>query len=447
MSFTSLLPAPKHSQSVPEDNFNAEQKNKELAVRALTHQKDEQDIERSVFDSAITNNLKFQDFVPIRQKDFGLQIPLPSQNEIDETYRRTKGIFEQILLKNTQPEAATIRNNQRALENTQEILVHSTGGKSNRKLKVIEHAKDPLQPNAHRAKKVVAPPVDEPMTPIFHKTDSVETAKKVSKEEKDMWKIPPAISSWKNPNGYTIGIDKRLAMDGRYNKDKMQAHEINDGFSQLSAALEMADRKARQELKLKAEAKKQIAEDENREKGEKLRILAQKAREERSRQRNKRSHRAIDDGYNNEATHREAIRKSRREELERDIRKSKMSTADRLRELAYSQGREVSEKVVLGAAKSTNSSGAHYDSRLFTKGANTQAKRGEGQVYDNPLFSQLGSSYRANLNKLDKDVEDEASMSAGQTKPIEFTAATDNNDADKEKEEHKEYGLSKKDDL
>lgn len=447
MSFTSLLPAPKHSQDGPKENLDVEQKNKEVAVQALIHQKDGSELERSVFDSNIANNLKFQDFVPIRQTNFNLQIPLPSQDEINKTYQRTKEIFERILLKSTQPEGANIKNNQNTLEKTGEISVHTSGGKSNRKLKVIEHAKDPLQPNAHKAKKVVAPPVEEPITPIFHKTDSVESTKKVSKEEKDMWKILPAISSWKNPNGYTIGIEKRLAMDGRYNKEQMQAHEINDGFLQLSAALEKADQKARKELKLKAEAKKQIAENENREKEEKLRILAQKAREERSRQRFKRSHKNIEDGYHDDVARREVIRKTRREELEKDLRKSKMSTADRLRQLAYSQGREISEKVVLGAAKSTHSSGVHYDSRLFTKGASTQVKRNEEQVYDNPLFSQLGSSYRANLNKLDKDVEDEASVSAGQTKPIEFTAADEQNDFPNEKKEHKEYGLSKDNNL
>lgn len=443
MSFSSLLPAPKHSYNVPKNNLDTKQKSKELAVQALTHQKNEEDVEKPVLDSAIANNLRFQDFVPIRQRNFDLQIPLPSQNEIDETYQRTKEIFEKILLKNTQPDAASIKNNQQVLENTNEILVHNSGGNFNRKLRVVEHAKDPLQPNAHRAKKIVAPPVDEPITPVFHKTDSAETTNKVSKEEKDMWKIPPAISSWKNPNGYTIGIDKRLTMDGRYNRDQMQAHEINDGFLELSAALEKADRKARQELKLKAEAKKQIAEEETREKEEKLRILAQKSREERSLKRNKRVYGTIEDGYNDEVRHRETIKRTRKEELEKDIKKSKMSTADRLRQLAYSQGREVSEKVVLGAAKSTNFTGAHHDVRLFTKGAHTQLKRSEEQVYDSPLFSQLGSSYRANLNKLDKDVEDEMSSSAGQTKPIEFTTASGQNDQDEKEEEHKEYGLSK----
>ena len=35
-----------------------------------------------------------------------------------------------------------------------------------------------------------------------------------AKDQQD-WKIPPCISNWKNPKGYTIPLDKRLAADGR----------------------------------------------------------------------------------------------------------------------------------------------------------------------------------------------------------------------------------------
>ena len=35
-----------------------------------------------------------------------------------------------------------------------------------------------------------------------------------AKDQAD-WKIPPCISNWKNPKGYTIPLDKRLAADGR----------------------------------------------------------------------------------------------------------------------------------------------------------------------------------------------------------------------------------------
>ena len=34
-------------------------------------------------------------------------------------------------------------------------------------------------------------------------------------KEQQEWKIPPCISNWKNPRGYTIPLDKRLAADGR----------------------------------------------------------------------------------------------------------------------------------------------------------------------------------------------------------------------------------------
>ena len=37
----------------------------------------------------------------------------------------------------------------------------------------------------------------------------------VTVKEQQEWKIPPCISNWKNPRGYTIPLDKRLAADGR----------------------------------------------------------------------------------------------------------------------------------------------------------------------------------------------------------------------------------------
>ncbi|CDH15034.1 related to Pre-mRNA-processing protein 45 [Zygosaccharomyces bailii ISA1307] len=442
MSFTSLLPSPKNSKEDAQRKTLLEQRSKDSAVKVLTHQSDEQESETSVFDSVVASNLNFQDFVPMRQRNFNLELPKPSQEEIENCYHRTKQVFDSILSKSTQPATAISKSTRQVHNSAYDVEVSAAGSQARKLVRITEHAKDPLQPNVIKAKKVVTPAVEEPATPIFHKTDSAEINKKLSKEEKDMWKIPPAISSWKNPNGYTIGLEKRLAMDGRYSKEQMQAHEINNGFEKLSTALEIADRKARQELKLRAEAKKQIALDESREKEEKLRLLAQKAREERSRLRNKRNYQSIENGGPeiDSAVHRAAIRKSRKEELERDSRRSKMSTADRLRELAYSQGREISEKVILGAAKSTDTQEVHYDSRLFSRGANAQAKRNEEQLYDSPLFLQQGANYRANLSKLDRIVEDHVSAKSTQIQPIQFTAEGDS----EPKRNDKKYGLEKK---
>lgn len=459
MSFTSLLPPPKYSKKDQEAHQSQVQRSRELALKALTDDAEQGNElhQESSFDSLIASKLSFQDFVPIRQRNFNLEIPKPSHEEIEMTYNRTKQIFDRIILKTIQPEAATVKSSRQANDNAYKIEYPSGNSKS-RVLKIVERAQDPLQPNTIKAGKVIAPPVEEPDTPIFHKTGGSESDKKLSKEERDKWDIPAAISSWKNPNGYTIGLDKRMAMDARYNKDQMKPHEVSDGFTKLSEALEAADRKAREEIKLRAEAKRQLAEEETREREEKLRLLAQKAREERENQRR------VQSRYNVKslggqrpaefaANQREIVRKSRREEIERDIRRSKMSTADRLRELAYSQGRDISEKVVLGAAKATESSETHYDSRLFSKGANAQAKRNEEQVYDKPLFAQQtrDTSYRANLQKIDSMIRDEDSLEnmskekrfseADATKgPIRFTKSGEASDTDK----GKEYGLQNK---
>ena len=50
-----------------------------------------------------------------------------------------------------------------------------------------------------------APPVPQMHSPPRNIT---------AKDQQD-WKIPPCISNWKNPKGYTIPLDKRLAADGR----------------------------------------------------------------------------------------------------------------------------------------------------------------------------------------------------------------------------------------
>lgn len=90
--------------------------------------------------------------------------------------------------------------------------------------------------------------------------------------------IPPCISNWKNAKGYTIPLDKRLAADGR----GVQKITINDNFARLSEALFVADRHARQEVKIRNEMATKVVEKEKRDKEDQLRALAQRARDERN---------------------------------------------------------------------------------------------------------------------------------------------------------------------
>ena len=464
MLFSSLLPVPKHSKK-PDSNADKtyKERNREATLQAILKEsskkndKDDSTASTNILDSTMMDGVSFQDFVPLRQRNFNMEIPLPTQQQIDETFQRTKKAFDKIVMLNAKPASSIIQSSQKANENAYEVQ-HSSltgdGAIKSRVFKIVQHAHDPLQPNTIKAKKVIAPVIEEGQTPIFHKTDTgVTTEKTLTKEERDQWNIPTAISSWKNPNGYTVELDTRLALDARFNKNNMQAYEINEKFSQLSSALENADKKARQRLKLKAEAKRQLAEEQLREKEENLKLLAQKARVERERSLKGRYKGSITENGDSSdaASARYAVNKIRKKEIEKDIRKSKMSTVDRLRELAYAQGRDISEKVVLGAAKATETAEVNYDSRLFSKGANAQAKRSEDQVYDNPLFVQqnINNIYRTNLTKLDNVIQEEDNIgdnsnnnsTAVNSEPIQFTEAEKSTD----KKKDSEFGLQVED--
>lgn len=78
--------------------------------------------------------------------------------------------------------------------------------------------------------------------------------------------------------GYTIPLDKRLAADGR----GMQSVHINENFAKLAEALYIADRKAREAVEVRAQIEKKMAQKEKEKREEGLRMLAQKARDERA---------------------------------------------------------------------------------------------------------------------------------------------------------------------
>ena len=86
------------------------------------------------------------------------------------------------------------------------------------------------------------------------------------------------MSNWKNPKGYTIPLDKRLAADGR----GMQSVHINENFSKFAEALYIADRKAREAIEMRAKVEQTIAQKEKAKKEEDLKNLANQVREQRS---------------------------------------------------------------------------------------------------------------------------------------------------------------------
>lgn len=383
--FSSLLPSPK--RKVTDINTTLKAKSEEFTPNAIN------------FDHIYSNDqfsLSFQDFVPLRQRNFDMKLPFPTEEEISQVYAKTKLHFDKLISKQNNNNKAINQNSGKNDENLKYITYKSTNPLNNnqeissRIIKITEHVADPLQPHMYKINKSLPYLHEEISTPIHHKSDN--PSNQITKEERDKWNIPAAISSWKNPNGYTIAIDKRVAMDSRYNKNSHKPYELNDGFLKLSDALDKAEQKARHEIQARAEAKKILAEQETLKKEEQLKLLAKQARDEREKTKYKRiKYDDTKEKVNRDTTKRELIRKERREQLEKDHKFSQMTTANKLRLLAYSQERDISEKVILGAVKGMENNEDLYDSRFFLKGAGSISTR-ENQIYDAPLFLQEETS-------------------------------------------------------
>lgn len=350
----------------------------------------------------------FKDLIPLRQRaDAGeLDLARPSEEEVEATKERTAKALAvlvqgQTVAQNPKNVKGRSKDEPTFVRYTPTAQMGEAQGKT-RILKIQQRQLDPLEPPKFKHKKIPRGPPSPP-PPVLH-----SPPRKLTAEDQEMWKIPPPISNWKNPKGYTVPLDKRLAADGR----GLQDITINDKFAQFSEALFAADRHARDEVKQRAIMQQRLAEKEKLQKEENLRKLAQQAREERQnatrRRRSSRSTSGSDseDDEEAEARRREEARRERRQEDKKELRQSRMGTERRIQMLAREQNRDISEKVALGLAKPTQSGESMYDSRLFNQSAGFEAGFNEDQAYDKPLFAAqdaISSIYRPSVANQDDD--------------------------------------------
>jgi SNW domain-containing protein 1 len=176
-----------------------------------------------------------------------------------------------------------------------------------------------------------------------------------------------------------------------------------------------------------------LAEKEKAQKEENLRMLAQRAREERSgvapsknsavataqsravmksglagygsdseaesEASDREERRGEEEEEEDAAKLRDDMRREKRREREREMRMSNMGTEQRAKMLARQQNRDISEKVALGLAKPTMSKESMLDSRLFNQESlsGNFADDDAYNLYDRPLFH--GSSAAAAIYK------------------------------------------------
>lgn len=260
-------------------------------------------------------------------------------------------------------------------------------------VKIVEQQVDPLAPSMFRNKK--APPApSEPPAPILR-----SPPRKMTKEEQQIWKIPPCVSNWKNPKGFVVPLDKRVGADGRGLRDVT----VNDRFATLAEDLYIAENKARDEVKLRSELTKQqkVRAEEQRE--QELRELAAKARQARSSAMKSEE----------EALHERARKELMRETLrEHRMAKAGKSAKDR------DEDRDVSEAIALGkqVQPTMRSGDSLYDARLFNQEISGGHVSEEVDAYDTRLFADRSGAagYRydaARVGQARQEMEDQESLS------------------------------------
>jgi SNW domain-containing protein 1 len=198
----------------------------------------------------------------------------------------------------------------------------------------------------------------------------------------------------------------------------------------------VADRHAREEVRQRALMQQKLAQKQKASKEETLRMLAQRAREERggiapatrptaassaalksslaeygSGSENGSGSDSDGEGGGSEEDEdarqiREQMRQEKRREREREMRMSNMGQEQRAKQLARQQNRDISEKIALGLAKPTLSKESMLDSRLFNQESlsGSFADDESYNLYDRPLFH--GSTAAAAIYKARGNITD-----------------------------------------
>eukprot|EP00746_Dinoflagellata_sp_MGD_P000884 gnl/MRDRNA2_/MRDRNA2_101647_c0_seq1.p1 gnl/MRDRNA2_/MRDRNA2_101647_c0~~gnl/MRDRNA2_/MRDRNA2_101647_c0_seq1.p1 ORF type:complete len:551 (-),score=139.69 gnl/MRDRNA2_/MRDRNA2_101647_c0_seq1:45-1658(-) len=305
-------------------------------------------------------------------------------DELDQiNTERTQKALEELLNKKIQA-AAPQRHEVAAPEFVRYTPNKTTPGYTEnceqRIIRITERPRDPFDPPRFKHKKVPRGPPSPP-PPIHH-----SPARKLTQKDQREWRIPPCVSNWKNVKGYTIPLDKRLAADGR----SLQDVSVNDKFAALSEDLYLAERKAREEIKIRNDMvrQKKIREEEVRE--QQLRKLAADARAQRQELSGKGPSVGEDDADAKARAARMEVMNDRKREIERDQRLE--LAGKKAKRIGREADRDLSERIALGQVAQPTSQETQYDSRLFNQSAGMDSGFHGGDdekvtVYEKPLFA------------------------------------------------------------
>jgi SNW domain-containing protein 1 len=235
----------------------------------------------------------FEDLIPLRQRVAVGDISLgrPSEDEVKAQTEKTKTA---LMWRVSGPaQGQNPRSRKPNADNRSANYVRYTLAdqrKNGRIAKVVEKAKDPVDPPRHRIRKgrsSTAQPHPLPLiilcigcqdnasppAPIMH-----SPPRRLTAADREAWNIPHLVSNRKNPRGYTIPLDKRLAAAGLGLHDA----QISDKFAYNAEAFFTAERHMREKIKERAQSQQKLEEREGTER-ETSAYAAERARQERQR--------------------------------------------------------------------------------------------------------------------------------------------------------------------
>ncbi|KAG8422213.1 mRNA splicing protein [Metarhizium acridum] len=315
----------------------------------------------------------FKDLIPLRQRVDAEKIDLsrPDKESVAATTERTKNALAALIsgaVAAQRPKNINVgnRNDPTFVRYTPASQMGDDSQKETRIMKIVERQRDPMEPPKFKHKKIPRGPPSPP-PPVMH-----SPPRKLTAQDQEMWKIPPAVSNWKNPKGFT-----------------------------------------------------RLAEKEKAQKDENLRALAQKAREERAGGAGGRRHSpdsrdsrsrsgsysrtdSASDSEDSEIREREKARREKRKEEERKLRQNRMGAERRIQVMAREQNRDISEKMLWGWPSRRSPRRQCTTRDYLISRADLIADFNEDNHYDKPLFAAqdaISSIYRPRANMDDDDPE------------------------------------------
>ncbi|KAJ9451581.1 Puff-specific protein Bx42 [Diplonema papillatum] len=293
----------------------------------------------------------------------------------------------------------------------------------NRMIKMVEMQRDPLEPPRFRVRNAPGGPPSPP-APVLH-----SPPKKLTLQDMQDTKVPPSISDYKNPKGYIIPMDKRMAADGR----SLMSFEISDRFASFSQALDIAEKQSREEVEKRIQVSRKVALKQKEKKEGEIRKAAMKAREEKDR--------LVADTADTDRTWEEKQEERKRNEI-RDERRRKWEHEQRIAEKRASgrggrggdarEGgeRDVSEKIALGLAQPTRSNDSFLDQRLFNQDSGQTAPlEDDDSAFVKPLLG--GSEKKRSQFRPSRDaLDEEHRRQTGRGEPVKSLQFETSRDAD-----------------